>query len=57
MLAYWLTLSLISVAFKDPGSLSLRDVPFFVGLAALIALESRLFGVYVTSPRAAERQR
>lgn len=50
-------LVMISVAFKDPGWLSLRDVLFFVGLAALITLESRLFGVYVTSPRAAERQR
>lgn len=52
-----MTLSLISVVYKDPGSLSLKDVLFFVGLAALIALESRLSGVYVTSPRAAERQR
>lgn len=44
------------MAFKDPGWLSLRDVLFFVGLAALIALQSRLFGVYVTSPRAREAE-
>lgn len=40
VLAYWVTLSLISVASEDPGLVSLKDVLFFVGLAQLATLES-----------------